>query len=134
MEAGRVTRKQRPRPLPSVVSGKLSPPHLLANQLVEHLLGPVLGFGRLIEISEGGDDLTPPLRQGDGCLGTRVLRNIAGFKEWELAAGSGSMLQQDFDGDIQVFIHAGPRLIELIQIGLVVSTQETLQTLELSVV
>src|SRR3954466_3663921 len=89
----RSLKRQRPWPLPSVISGKLFPPQLLANQLVEYLLGPVLGFERLIQISEGSDDLTPPLRQGDGYRRSRVRGNSAGLEEPELAAGFGSVFQ-----------------------------------------
>ena len=108
------------KPTLSVISGELFPPDLLADQLVEHLLGPVLGFERLVQISEGGDDLKPPLWQGNGYLRSRVRGNSAGLEEPELAAGSGGVFQHDLDGHIQVVVHARPRFIQFIQIGLVV--------------
>jgi hypothetical protein len=68
------------------------PPHLLADQFVEHFLGPVLGFGRPVQVDEGGGDFKPPLRQGDGCLFFRVVGECAGLKEWEPAARLGGVL------------------------------------------
>jgi hypothetical protein len=44
------------------------------------------------------------------------------------------MSQKDFDGQIQVIVHARPRLVEFIQIGLVVGMQEALQSLKLGLV
>src|SRR5918995_5937692 len=122
------------RPRPSGVCGGLFPPHPPANQLVEHLLGPVLGFGRLVQAAKGGDDLEPPLRQGGGRLLPRVLGYVAGREEREPAAGSGGVLQQDPDGQGQVVVHAGPGPVELIQVGPVVGVRETLQLLKLGVV
>src|SRR4051794_1587990 len=81
-------------------------PHLLANQLVEHLLSPVLGFGRLVQVVEGGDNLKPPLRQGDGRLLSWVLGKLAGLEEWKPAARFRGVLQHDPDSQIQIFVHA----------------------------
>src|SRR4051794_25855489 len=45
-------------PLRSLVACRNLPrAHPFANQFIEHLLGPVLGLARLVQITEGGDDL-----------------------------------------------------------------------------
>src|SRR4051812_49957136 len=74
------------KPTLSVISGELFPPDLLADQLVEHLLGPVLGFERLVQISEGGDDLKTPPWPGNGYLRPPVPRDSAGLPGPEPAA------------------------------------------------